>query len=438
LPSTHYNPTWNSLDKRPIPAWYDKAKFGIFMHWGVFSVPSFGSEWFWKFWHDKDKPYVDFVNNNYPPRWSYADFAPQLTAEFFDANEWADLLSKSGAKYFVFTSKHHEGWTNWPSKQAWNWNSVENGPHRDIVGELAKAVRNKTNVSFGLYFSLFEFYHPYYLEDLKNNYTTHKYVDEVMLPQMYDLINTYEPSYLWTDGDWVAPNEYFRSREFLAWLYNDSPVKDYVVVNDRWGANTRNHHAGVYTGSDKYNPGVLQKHKFEDATTVDKRSWGYRREMKLSDVQTIDELLELMVTVVSCGGNFLLNIGPTKEGTIPTIFEERLLQIGAWLHVNGEAIYDTVPWRVQNDTANVPLWYTRNPDTNVVYAIALEWPTDPYLKLASPITTDATIVTLLGNQGEFVWESESYQPGVIINLPYIPASALPCQWAWVFKLESVM
>ena len=93
-----YKPTWDSLDSRPNPSWYDEAKFGVFMHWGVYSVPSFGSEWFWRHWHDKDKPYVDYMNKNYPPGFSYADFAPMFKAEFFDPDEFADLLSKAGAK----------------------------------------------------------------------------------------------------------------------------------------------------------------------------------------------------------------------------------------------------------------------------------------------------------------------------------------------------
>ncbi|GCB80873.1 hypothetical protein scyTo_0022721 [Scyliorhinus torazame] len=103
-------PSWQSIDSRPLPPWYDQAKFGIFIHWGVFSVPSFGSEWFWYYWQkEKLKPYVEFMERNYPPGFTYADFAPMFSASFFDAAEWADVLSASGAKYIVLTSKHHEG-----------------------------------------------------------------------------------------------------------------------------------------------------------------------------------------------------------------------------------------------------------------------------------------------------------------------------------------
>ena len=112
-----YEPNWDSLDTRVAPTWYDDAKFGIFIHWGVFSVPSFGSEWFWERWQGKpQKKYVDFMQKNYSPRFTYADFAAQFTAEFFNPDEWTSLFRDAGAKYIVFVGKHHEGFTNWPSK----------------------------------------------------------------------------------------------------------------------------------------------------------------------------------------------------------------------------------------------------------------------------------------------------------------------------------
>lgn len=100
---TEYQPNWESLDKRVLPSWYDEAKFGIFLHWGVFSVPSYGSEWFWYYWKEQQNPYyVDFMNKNYPPSFTYPDFAPKFTAEFFNAKEWANIFEAAGAKYFFF------------------------------------------------------------------------------------------------------------------------------------------------------------------------------------------------------------------------------------------------------------------------------------------------------------------------------------------------
>ena len=112
-----FKPNWPSLDSRIPPKWYDEAKFGIFVHWGVFSVPSF-SEWFWEHWRGSkpDQKIIDFMKKNYPPGFTYADFGPQFTAEFFDADEWTQIFDGAGAKYIVFVSKHHDGYTNWPSR----------------------------------------------------------------------------------------------------------------------------------------------------------------------------------------------------------------------------------------------------------------------------------------------------------------------------------
>ena len=191
---SQYQPTWDSLDKRPLPEWYDQAKFGIFMHWGVYSVPSFGGEWFWYNWQGhKQTTIVDFMKKNYPPDFTYPDFAPMFKAELFDPNKWASLFQQSGAKYviglhscyhlsisfhryIVLTSKHHEGFTNWPSKASWNWNAVDTGPHRDLVGDLASAIRNNTDIHFGLYFSQFEWFNPLYLQDKANGFKTQTYV----------------------------------------------------------------------------------------------------------------------------------------------------------------------------------------------------------------------------------------------------------------------
>ncbi|XP_015762562.1 PREDICTED: uncharacterized protein LOC107341634 [Acropora digitifera] len=252
--------SWMSLEKRKIPSWFDDAKFGIFVHWGVFSVPSFDNEWFWYNWKGiRRKKYVEFVKKNYPPGFSYSEFAPLFKAEFFNATQWAELVANSGARYFVFTSKHHEGFTNWNSSVAWNWNSVDTGPHKNIVDELAKAFRDnaKPQVKFGLYYSLYEWFNPHYLKDKANGFKTDEYVKAVMMPQLYDLVNTYKPEYLWTDGEWEAKDTYWKSKEFLSWLFNESPVKDTVVVNDRWGQG-RCLNFGVCTGNDRYNPGKLK------------------------------------------------------------------------------------------------------------------------------------------------------------------------------------
>lgn len=433
-----YKPNWKSLDSRPLPAWYDQAKIGIFMHWGVYSVPSFGSEWFWFYWQgQKSEKYINFMKRNYPPGFTYADFAPMFKAEFFNPLKWADILQASGAKYVVLTSKHHEGFTMWPSKVSWNWNAYDVGPKRDLVGELAAAIRNQTQLHFGLYHSLFEWFHPLYLQDKKNNFTTQKFVMDKTLPELYEIVNAYKPDVVWSDGN-AGPDWYWNSTEFLAWLYNESPVRSTVVTNDRWGNNgIMCKHGGYYTCTDHYNPGVVQKHKWENCLPMDRFSWGYRRNQKASDIMTIEELITEIASTVSCGGNILINVGPTHDGRIIPLFEERLRQMGSWLNVNGEAIYSSVPWIHQNDTVTPGVWYTskvKENDAVSVYAIVLKWAGNQIL-LGAPKATSSTKVTMLGYPSMLKYVQKSQ--GLVIQIPSIPPNKMPCQWAWVLKLENI-
>lgn len=123
-------------------------------------------------------------------------------------------------------------------------------------GDLAKSIRSKTDIKFGLYYSLYEWYHPLYKNDKSLNFTENKFVTNKIAPELQELIETYKPEVIWSDGDWEAPDKYWKSKEFLAWLYNESPVKDSVVVNDRWGIDIPCHHGGYYTCQDRFNPGI--------------------------------------------------------------------------------------------------------------------------------------------------------------------------------------
>ncbi|XP_034840732.1 tissue alpha-L-fucosidase isoform X1 [Maniola hyperantus] len=445
-----YAPNWKDLDTRPLPEWYDKAKIGIFMHWGVYSVPSFGSEWFWSNWKlSGDNKTVEFMNKNYPPGFTYQEFAPMFTAEFFDPDAWATLFAKAGAKYVIITSKHHEGYTLFPSRRSFSWNAMDVGPKRDIVGEIAQAVRQQ-DLKFGVYHSLYEWFNPIYLEDKAALFLTKNYPMTKLWPDLKQLVHDYEPSVIWSDGDWEAFDAYWNSTDLLAWLYNESPVKDEIVVNDRWGIGIPCHHGDFYNCADRYNPGKLQNHKWENAFTLDSKSWGYRRNMALHEILSNEQLLEQVVSTVSCGGNALINIGPTKEGTIAPIFQERLLTLGDWLSINGEAIYGTSPWLHQNDTYNANVWYTctkrgydarrptsRPTQTDVitaVYAIILQWPKDNLLKVSDMApylhTGTCSTVELLGNEGILDWRT-SY--GVAyINLP--DKATVKSRHAWTLKL----
>lgn len=444
-PSTgRYAPNWHSLDTRPTPAWYDEAKIGIFLHWGVFSVPSFGSEWFWWHWQGAKVPaFREFMERNYRPGFTYQDFAPQFKAEFFDPDRWAEIFKKAGARYVVLTSKHHEGFTLWPSAVSWNWNAGDVGPRRDLVGDLARAVRKKGGVRFGLYHSLYEWFNPLYLADKEAGFERNDFVARKTMPELVEIVTTYRPEIIWSDGDWEASDTYWNSTQFLAWLYNDSPVRDTVLVNDRWGKGTPCKHGDFYNCKDHYNPGTLVEHKWENAMTVDKDSWGYRRNARLADYHTIEELLAELSSTVSCNGNFLLNVGPTSDGVILPAFEERLTQMGTWLEVNGEAIYGSRPWRSQNDTVTPGVWYTSKNDT--VYAIVLKWPKNNKLALGSLSLRKGASVTMLGLDGYDLTPYSALTPEnwinvglTVITFPPLTPDLLPTPWAWVLKIQGAL
>jgi alpha-L-fucosidase len=351
LGQTRYEATWESVDKRETPAWFRDAKFGIFIHWGVYSVPAYApvgkyAEWYWnalsKGPKDGDKPNAtwEFHQRVYGKGFQYRQFAPMFRAEMYEPKYWAELFEKSGAKYVVLTSKHHDGFALWPSAEAnrtWgrNWNAVSAGPKRDVLGDLTEAVRGR-GLKMGFYYSLYEWFNPLWLKDRP------RYVAQHMTPQFKDLVTRYKPSLIFSDGEWDMPGEDWKSPELLAWLFNESAVKDEVVVNDRWGKGARHKHGGYYTT--EYTAGLEgSTNPWEESRGMG-FSYGYNRAEQLADYHKGSEMVLMLVDLVSRGGNLLLDIGPTGDGRIPVIMQQRLVEIGEWLKRNGEAIYGTRPW----------------------------------------------------------------------------------------------
>ncbi len=355
-----YQPTWPSIDSRPSPQWYTDSRFGIFIHWGVYSVPAYAAvnvkdenpyaEWYWNSLTNGMKAAGptghgamtrQFHERVYGKGFPYFDFAPMFRAELYDPDHWADVFVRSGAKYVALTSKHHEGFTLWQSAEAnrtWGrpWNAVDVGPKRDVLLDLMEAGRRK-GLHMGIYYSLYEWYNPLWLSDRK------RYVAEHMFPQFKDVVTHAKPSIIFSDGEWEATSEVWRSPELLAWLFNESPVRDEVVIDDRWGSDTRHKHGGYYTT--EYTSGMQSgNHPWEESRGMG-YSYGYNRMETLTDYHTGRELLLMLIDIVSRGGNLLLDIGPTADGRIPVIMEERLTQMGDWLRPNGEAIYGTKQWR---------------------------------------------------------------------------------------------
>lgn len=435
-----YAADWSSLDARPVPQWFKDAKFGIFIHWGVYSVPAWApvgkdyatyskySEWYWnRLVTDSSKvgkAFRAYHNNTYGPNTKYQDFAPLFKAELFNPQQWADIFKNAGAQYVVLTSKHHDGFALWPSAEAWNWNSVDVGPHRDLAGDLSDAVKAK-GLHMGFYYSLYEWFNPLY----KNN--VNQYVSEHMIPQLKDLVVRYKPDIIWPDGEWEHPSATWKSTEFLAWLYNESPVKKSVVVNDRWGKETRSKHGGYYTTEYDivHNEDASSKkfdHPWEECRGIG-GSFGYNRNESLADYETSDALVHMLIQKVARGGNLLLDIGPAADGTIPVIMQQRLADVGAWLKINGEAIFGTM---ASGLAAGKGVFFTqKNKD---LYVLCTSAQTQP-LKL--DLTRAPSRATLLGNNKKVNY---SFKNGKCVidglNLcPNLPSGG----YAWVVKLENV-
>jgi len=425
-----YTPDWDSLDQRPLPAWYDQVKFGIFLHWGVYSVPAWGTvgsyaEWYWKYQTTAGHATQEFHNATYGPDFRYQEFAEQFRAELWDPTEWASLFQKSGAKYVVLTSKHHEGFTLWKSAQSWNWNSVDIGPKRDIVAELSAAVRAQ-NLHMGLYYSLYEWFNPLYIGPNPEDY-----VQQIMLPQAYEIVNKYKPDLFWTDGAWDFNSSFWQSTKFLAWLYNESPVKDVVVVNDRWGNETPEKHGGFYTVEYGYGS-IPDDHKWESCHAIG-QSFGYNRlENSINAYWNATTLVQYLIQVVAMGGNLLLDLGPTADGRIPVEMQERVLAMGDWLSVNGEAIYNTQKWTVPKSSDDI--WYTSN--KQYVYAHFFRWIQGAIL-LPEIKPDQAMAVTMLGApEIKISWRAGDGGKGTLVTWPtFTSPDALPCQHAWVLRFS---
>jgi alpha-L-fucosidase len=468
LAQKKYDATWESVDSRPSPQWFTDARFGIFIHWGVYAVPAFApvgnySEWYWNALQKgptdrgKPNPTYDFHVKNYGKDFPYHNFAPMFRAEMYDPAYWAEVFEKSGAKYVVLTSKHHDGFALWPSEhanKAWGrpWNSVDAGPKRDLLGDLTNEVR-KRGLEMGFYYSLYEWYNPLWLKDRK------RFVTEHMHPQFKDVVTRYKPSIIFSDGEWDMPGEDWKSPELLAWLFNESPVRNNVVINDRWGKGARHKHGGYFTT--EYTAGLENTTKPWEESRGMGFSYGYNRAEQIGHYRSDRELLLMLIDLVSRGGNLLLDIGPTADGRIPVIMQERLLQMGRWLKVNGDAIYGTEPWkrtrqwsagtqpkletgeymtryevtdfieRKKPDQAVIEAFFTSKGSD--VYAIIPGWPGAQFT-VKDVAAKQGTQVSMLGG-GDLRWSPRGNH--IVVDMPPAPGDATKAQHAYVIKLSGV-
>lgn len=399
-------PTWESIKERGYPEWFNDAKLGIFIHWGLYSVPAWTkregySEWSYKGWRDGGSKAVDFAKKVYGEDFKYEDFRGLFKAELFNPQEWADLFKDSGAKYVVLVSKHHDGYAMWPSKYAPNWNSVETGPKRDIVGELTKAVE-KDSLKMGLYYSLPEWSNPLHYWEIDPNDSIAKYVDTHMIPQFKELVTQYRPSLIFTDGEWWNSAEQWHARELISWYYN--LVGSEAIVNDRWGGG-----ADYGFKTPEYSAGITMTDRPWAEVRGIGRSFGLNRNEPLETYLTEDDLIHHFATLVANGGGLTLNVGPAGDGQIPLLQQERLMQLGQWLKVNGDAIYGTRAYKKHIEEKQIYItridstidfnWVRNSPDPR----IRVDHFTGEWTGFISPDYSEEYTFTAKADDGVRVW-----------------------------------
>ncbi len=454
-----FQPNWENIAANyQFPEWFTDGKFGIFIHWGPYAVPAFDSEWYARnMYLQGHKAYEHHVKTwGTQDKFGYKDFIPMFKAEKFNAEEWVDLFKKSGAKYVVPVAQHHDGFAMYDSDLN-EWNSVDMGPGRDIVGEL-KAALEKENLMFGLSTHRAEnawFFNggmkfPSDVQDSTitlygRRYETEKYTEDLArewLTHTYELIHKYEPKLIWFD--WTVNNPvlmpYFN--KFMAYYYNNAlDWNEKVVVNTKQGYPTDVHVWDMERGKS----GEMMQFPWQTDTSVGKHSWSY---IDGEENKTPEQIVHDLVDIVSKNGNLLLNIGPRADGTITDEQKAVLLSIGKWLEINGEAIYGTRCWKKfgEGDAEPTKGSFTDNQATaytvrdirfttkgNDFYATVLSWSDkDMIIKsLDKNAIADAKIqdIKLLGSDEKIKWQQTD--EGLKLSFP----STKPCEYAYSFKIS---
>ena len=443
-PPQHYQATLESLNQHPLPQWYADAKLGIFVHWGLYSVPGWAplvhpehdftapdyiknnpyAEWYLNVMRIDGSPTQAYHREHYGADYDYYNFASTFDQEIkkWSPDAWAKIFRDAGAKYVVLTTKHHDGFTLWPSATP-NPKLPADRQHatRDIVGELTTAV-NLQDLRMGLYYS--GGYDWTFVpgpirtaadyQSVKPQSDAYgKYADA----QVRELIQRYRPAVIWNDIDYPKSGH---PLEIMAEYYNAVPDG---VVDDRFGVKHSDFKSPEYQVLDKISPT-----KWEECRGLG-RSFGYNRAEGESETIAPDELVYLLVDIVSKNGNLLLDVGPEADGTIPPVQMKRLEALGAWLKQNGEAIYGTRPWQTAEGKTSegIPFRFTQS--DAAVYATLLGTPKTPTITLKSTSPKAGTQnLGLLEAAKPLVWSEHGSD--VEVTLP----AALPGQYAYVLKM----
>jgi len=459
IPKGPYKPTWESLKENyKVPAWYAGAKFGLCMHWGLYSVPAYHNEWYEKHMYTKGGVGQWHVEHFGPQdKFGYKDFIPMFTQEKFDPQAWAELFKKSGARFVTPTCQHHDGFALWDSKVT-SYNAKQMGPKRDLIGELCAAVR-KQGLKFGFtnhQIENFQFINPpadmlakmkaektdlfdpkweaFYNVADRSDEACRKFL-QGWFERDAELIDKYQPDILWFDNGidqrFLDPLKL----RVAAYYYNSAK---------KWGKEvTLNTKKAAFAPSGVNTATIGSILDFEgriphdirtgtwDVDTQIGSTWGYTNGMKVASAASI---VNKLIDIVSKNGTLMLNLSPKADGTIPQDQQETLLGVGKWLQVNGEAIYDTHNWIKFAEGEKDAIHFTVKGDA--LYAIISgKWPgtTATITSLAEGQAPAGKIssVTILGTPGKLAFTQDA--TGLHVTLP---ASA-PCDIAYTLKIAGL-
>ena len=406
-----FQPTWDSLEKHSVPEWFQDAKFGIFIHWGLYSVPAWApptgelgkvdwnkwfinnpyAEWYLNSLRIVDSPTYKHHLETYGKSFDYYQFAQAFNkgSAGWQPEQWASLFQKTGARYVVLTTKHHDGFRLWPSAvQDPHANGRDLSAKRDIVGDLSSAVR-ASGMKMGLYYSGGLDW-TFTTKPIMNREDLYARVPQTQEYASYadahwrELIERYQPSVMWND---ISYPKLGRIPQLFAQYYNTVPDG---VINNRFGVPFADYTTPEYTKYDK-----ITEKKWESCRGLG-FSFGYNQVEGPEQVIAPDKLVALLVDIVSKNGNLLLNVGPKSNGTISDIQMDRLSKLGAWLTINGEGIFGSRPWIRSSSSMpdGTDVRFTRKADS--LYVFFLKRPESNALTVPSLRITEGSSVQILG------------------------------------------
>ncbi|EED13906.1 alpha-L-fucosidase, putative [Talaromyces stipitatus ATCC 10500] len=475
---TKWTSDLSNLARHESPQWYDDAKFGLFIHWGPYSVPGWGNstpyesyaEWFWWYTTHREADKSDFYNyrlRTFGPDWNYDDSFANFTASNWDPKAWVDLIYASGAKYFVLTTKHHDGFALFNTSSTTDRNSLLYGPHRDIVQELFSAAEAyQPDLRRGTYFSLPEWFNPdfgpYGFAQLPGNTSTswpgiiarnpytgrdepytgrlpiNDFITDLMVPQMEILAYNYSTDILWCDCGAANGTAPFAA----AWWNHARAQNRQVTINSRCGLAE----AADFDTPEYMTFSSAQRRKWESNEGMDPYSYGYNRATPNSSYMNATTIVQDLVDMVSKNGNFLLDIGPRADGSIVEAEANNLRMAGEWIHSHAEAIFNTTYWFVMSKIADQGIRFTQTNDA--FYILFLTKPTCPDIYIDAPLPLlNGDVVSVVGeNKSEphITWENlrKHNQKGGSSSAPgsgfrfHIPETAWEGEkYCWVLKIS---